>query len=123
MHVLLDTSILMYLAKKPSFFLDELSSKLGGERPVVPEPVMEELRGLTRSRGTKGREARLALTYASGLRTMRYSGEADDALVALAAGKDTVVATLDGNLISTLRRSGVAVATVRGDHLLLLGIK
>ena len=121
MLVLLDTSVLIFLAEKPSTFLDELESNVGKVELTVPDSVLGELRGLARSRGAKAKKAKLALSYATGLRCLEHGGDADDALVSLAQGKEAVVATLDRKLIASLRRRGVRVATLRGHRLLLPG--
>jgi rRNA-processing protein FCF1 len=121
MLVLLDTSILIFLVEKPSTFLDELRTKMGNVEFSVPDSVIGELKGLAGSRGIKARKARLALSYATGLKCLKHKGEADDALVSLAQENGAVVATLDWKLMSSLRRRGVRVATVKGDRLLLPG--
>ncbi|MGA1975035.1 MAG: PIN domain-containing protein [Conexivisphaerales archaeon] len=123
MLVLLDTSILIFLAEKPSSFLDDLGACLGKADLCVPDSVLGELTSLSQSRGPKGRKAKLALSYAARLTSVEQGGEADDALVILAQEKRAVVATLDGKLTSSLRRRGVPVATVKSDRLLLLGIR
>jgi rRNA-processing protein FCF1 len=119
--VLLDTSILIFLVETPSTFLDELRAKMGDVEFSVPDSVIGELKGLAGSRGVKARKAKLALSYATGLKSMKHGGEADDALVSLAQENGAVVATLDKSLVSSLRRRGVMVATVKGHRLLLAG--
>ena len=121
MLVLLDTSILIFLVERPSTFLDELGGKMGNVEISVPDSVIGELKGLAGSRGVKAKKARLALSYAAGLRCLKHGGEADDALVSLAQENGALVATLDRKLMSSLRRRGVLVATVKGDRLLLPG--
>ena len=121
MLVLLDTSILIFLVERPSTFFDELRAKMGNVEFSVPDSVIGELKGLAGARGVKARKARLALSYASGLKCLKHGGEADDALVSLAQENGALVATLDRKLMSSLRRRGVLVATVKGDRLLLPG--
>jgi rRNA-processing protein FCF1 len=119
--VLIDTSALLYLSQKPSTFLDELEVKLGTVELAVPDSVFSELRRLAGGKGKKAKEAKMALTFASGLRPLAQGGPADDALVILAQREGAVVATLDGGLAAALRRRGVIVATVRRDRLVLQG--
>jgi rRNA-processing protein FCF1 len=121
MLVLLDTSILLFLVETPSTFLDELKAKLGSVELSVPDSVIGELRGLAGSKGAKAKKAQLALSYATKLKCLEHGGEADDALVALAQENQAAVATLDKNLVSSLRRRGVMVATAKGHRLLLAG--
>ena len=121
MLVLLDTSIIIFLAETPSTFLDELGSKLGSVELSVPDSVIAELKGLARSRGVRSKKAKLALSYAAGLKSLKLGGEADDALVSLAQENGAVVATLDKALVSSLRRRGVMVATLKGHRLMLAG--
>ena len=121
MLVLLDTSILIFLVERPSTFLDDLRARMGNVEFSVPDSVIGELKGLAGSRGAKAKKARLALSYAMGLKCLKHGGEADDALVSLAQERGALVATLDRKLVSSLRRRGVPVATVKDDRLLLPG--
>ncbi len=123
MLVLLDTSILIFLAGRPSTFLDDLRVKMGNVEFAVPDSVIGELKGLAESKMAKAKKAKLALSYATGLKCLRHGGEADDALVSLAEEKDALVATLDRKLLSSLRRRGVLVATLKDHRLLLLGME
>ncbi len=119
MLVLLDTSILIYLVERPSSFIDEVRAQLGRADLCVLQPAVGELRSLAQTKGAQGRKAKAALSFAEGLRVFPGRGEADDALVRVAVEEGAVVATLDKELMSSLRRKGVPVATVRGDRLLL----
>ena len=119
--VLLDTSILIFLVEKPSTFLTDLGERIGKVELCVTDPVLRELSNLSRSRGGKAKRAKEALAFAESLRCFAQSGEADDSLVVLAQEKGAVVATLDRELVSSLRSKGLPVATPRGDRLLLLG--
>jgi rRNA-processing protein FCF1 len=119
--VLLDTSVLIYLVEKPSSFLEELDAKVGRVELCVPAAVVRELEGLTQGRGEKAKKAKEALAFAEGLRVVECPGEADDAIVSIAQQEGAIVGTLDKELLDSLRRKEVAVATLRGDRLLLLG--
>jgi len=119
--VLLDTSILIYLVETPSSFLEGLTGSLGKVEFAVTDSVLGELKGLAASRGARAKKAKGALSYAQGLKSYPVGGEADDSLVKLALRERAVVATLDGELASSLRRKGIPVATLSGDRLLVLG--
>jgi rRNA-processing protein FCF1 len=119
--VLLDTSILIFLVERPSSFMDDLAAQLGKAELCVPDSVIRELRSLARSRGARARKAKEALSFVGKLRTVKSQGEADDALVRLAQEEGGAVATLDRELVSSLRRKGIPVATVKGDRLRFLG--
>ncbi len=121
MLVLMDTSILMYLAETPSSFVDELRAKVGSVEFAVPDAVLRELASLSGSGGVRGKRARLALVYARTLRGLPRGGEADDALISLAQEREAYVATLDRELAHSLRRKGIPVATMRNFHLALIG--
>ncbi len=101
--------------------MDDLRAKLGNVEFSVPDSVIGELKGLAGSRGAKAKKATLALSYATGLTCLKHGGEADDALVSLAQERGALVATLDRKLLSSLRRRGVPVATVKDHRLLLPG--
>ena len=121
MLVLLDTSILIYLVERPSSFLDQVGAQLGRADLCVLQPAVGELRSLAKTKGARGKRARAALSFAERLKVLPGGGEADDAIVRAAVEEGAVVATLDRELIASLRRKGVPVATVSGDRLLFLG--
>jgi rRNA-processing protein FCF1 len=121
LRVLLDTSVLIFLVERPSSFLEELDARLGRVELSVPAAVVRELEGLTQGRGGKAKKAKEALAFAERLRIVEYPGEADDAIVSIAQQEGAIVGTLDRELLDSLRRKGVAVATLRGHRLLLLG--
>jgi len=72
MLVLLDTSILMFIAGRPSNFMNELQARIGEALLAVPSPVLDELRGLSRTHGRRGREAAFGLKYAQVLTSLDF---------------------------------------------------
>ena len=123
MLVLLDTSILIFLAERPSSYLDDLQGALGKVELCVTRPVIGELRSLSGTRGSRAKKAKGALTFVDGLRVIEHGGEADDSLVSVALAEGATVGTLDQELVASLRRKGIPVATVKGDRLLFFGAR
>ena len=121
MLVLLDASILMFMAGKPSKFLDDLQAQIGETILAVPSPVLGELKGLSKIKGRRAREAALGLEYAQNLKSLDFDGDADTALLQIAQEHDALVATMDRELMRELKVRHVKVATVKDNHLILQG--
>jgi len=112
---LADTSFLLFLAEAKRGFMEELEAKEPGIRLLVIEPVLEELRHLTR--GRRARAAKIALAYAEGLRRLPHEpGPPDDALLHTAQRWGLGIATLDGELRERARARGLPVLTARGGR-------
>lgn len=121
--VLLDTNILLAPFQGGPDLLAALADAVGAARPVVPEPVMAELRALARSR----REARAALRlielwFSQGRVTTLAGpsteggdrGSVDEALADLAASHGALIATNDRGLIRLAASRGVGVLRLSG---------
>ena len=117
MKIIFDTSFTIYICEKPSTVLVEMENLAGKVEPVLPSPVLRELRGLAR----KKKPAKLALEASKRMEVVEVEGPADRAVVNLARRLNAPVATLDKELASLLRREGIPYFTVRGDHLVAVG--
>jgi rRNA-processing protein FCF1 len=117
--VLLDTNALLLPFQFRLNLEAELRRLLGDHVTLVPSPVLEELRGLTKS--TK--EARAALRLASSFRVLPLEGEADDAILENAPRLKAIVVTNDAVLLRRLKEAGVPRIFLRSrSHLVAEGI-
>ncbi len=115
--VYVDTSFLMLSAKFHIDVLSEAEKLLEGRvQFVVPTAVLAELKGLARSRGASGRDARVAL----GLIRERAipdvtskESDADAALVEASRLPNVIVATADSYLRKKIRGAGRPVIFLR----------
>ncbi|MEM0117298.1 MAG: hypothetical protein QXV32_02520 [Conexivisphaerales archaeon] len=119
MLLVLDSSILMNL--KPGMLnFDELSSEVGSLRIVVTKAIFEELNNLAKGKGIKSKKARFALDVLSSAKIEVIDGElgeGDVSLLNIARRRDVIVATLDREVISGLKRQGKKVVTIRNERL------
>ena len=117
MKVIFDTSFTIYICEKPSSALREMEDLIGKVEPVLPSPVLQELKRLARRK----RKAKLALEASKRMEVIEAEGPADRAIVNLARRLNAPVATLDKELASLLRKEGIPYFTVKDDHLVTVG--
>ena len=123
--VLLDTSILFSIFEKKLPLLDDVTLELGKVEFVIPESVINELKKLSEhSKGSKKRMAKAILEY---IRNEEFQivksediNDADRDLVLLARKMNTVVATVDKDLIKLLKRESIDVITWRYKKMRLI---
>ncbi len=97
----------------------ELRRLLGDHEVFVPSPVVEELRGLTKS----VQEARPALKLAQRFRILDVPGGADDAILEAASRLRAVVVTNDATLLRELKKASLPRIFLRSrSHLVLEGL-
>jgi len=97
----------------------ELRRLLGEHEILVPSPVMDELRGLSKS----VREARGAQKLAERFRVLEVEGEADDAILEAATQMSAAVVTNDAVLLRRLREARIPRIFLRSrSHLVIEGL-
>src|SRR6266540_4098755 len=97
----------------------ELRRLLGDHEILVPSPVMDELRGLSKS----VREARGAQKLAERFRVLEVEGEADDAILEAATQMSAAVVTNDAVLLRRLREARIPRIFLRSrSHLVVEGL-
>ena len=115
--VYLDTSFLMLSAKFHVDILSEAEKLLQGRvQFAVPEAVLTELKGLARSLGAPGRDARVALKLIKERMIPNVSREepdADKALIEASRLPNAIVATADLELRRKIRSAGKPVILFR----------
>jgi rRNA-processing protein FCF1 len=117
--VLLDTNALLLPFQFRLNLEAELRRLVGDHELYVPSPVLDELRGLSKST----QEAKAALRLASHFRLLDVEGEADDAIVEVASKMKAVVVTNDAGLLRRLKEAGVPRVFLRSrSHLVVEGL-
>jgi len=97
----------------------ELRRLLGDHEIFVPSPVMDELKGLSRS----VREARGALKLAEKFRVFEAPGDADDAVLDIASQLKGVVVSNDAALLRRLKDAQIPRIFLRSrSHLVAEGL-
>src|SRR5438445_179056 len=97
----------------------ELRRLLGEHEILVPSPVLEELKGLSRSL----REARSALKLAGGFRVLDVPGDAGDAILDAATRLKAVVVSNDAALLRKLKEARIPRIFLRSrSHLVAEGL-
>jgi rRNA-processing protein FCF1 len=115
--VVFDSSFLMALAETPTRWSEDIADALGSFDPVILVCVRDELEELARAGGGRSRLARVALSMSAEFEGMECGGaEVDDEIVSAAVTLRAAVATLDEDLMRTLRASRVVVVSLRGGR-------
>ncbi|MHC3438510.1 PIN domain-containing protein [Natrialbaceae archaeon A-gly3] len=115
----LDTSALMMPVELDVRLFDELDRVLDSYEPIVPQPVLEELRRLAEKGGTEGTAANVGHDLATErcLAVDTEASYADDALVELARENVTdYVVTNDLPLRDRVLEENVPVIALRGRN-------
>ena len=117
--VLLDTNALLLPFQFRLNLEAELRRLIGDHELYVPSPVLDELRGLSKTT----QEAKAALRLASRFRLLDAEGEADDVIVEAAARMRAVVVTNDAGLLRRLKEARVPRVFLRSrSHLVVEGL-
>jgi rRNA-processing protein FCF1 len=115
--VLFDSSFLMAIVEHPTTWFEDITDKLGKVRPAVLKCTVEELQKIAQKQLKKSRTAALALELTKDFAVERSgSGKVDDEIVSYALGAGCVVATLDRELIRTLKSRKVRVLELRSGR-------
>ena len=119
-RLVFDSSFLMAVSERPTGWESEIVALLGGVEFIMLSCVRDELAAIASGTGWRSRSARVALQLAGGF-SVEGSGGADvDAEVVSAGSAGAAVATVDGEMIATLKARRVAVVSLRGGRVALL---
>ena len=123
--VLLDTSVLFSIFERRLPLVDDITLELGKVEFAIPESVINELKRL--SEHSKGSKKRIAKTILEYIRNEEFQivksediNDADRDLVLLARKMNAVVATVDKDLIKSLKRESIDVITWRYKRMRLI---
>lgn len=108
--VLFDSSFLMAVVERPTTWFEDVTDALGKFRPTVLDCTLAELKRLAGKQLKRSRTAALALELAKDFAVEKSgSGRVDDEVVSFALANRCAVATIDRELVRTLRAREVSV--------------
>jgi len=108
--VLFDSSFLMDVVEHPTTWFEDITDAVGKVRPTVLDCTVDELRRIVKKQLRKSRTAALALELAKEFAVEKSGGgRVDDEIVSYSLARHCVVATVDRELVRTLRARRVKV--------------
>ena len=115
--VLFDSSFLMAVVEHPTTWFEDITGILGRFEPAVLSCTVDELKRLAGKQLKRSRTAALALELAEDFRVEESgSGRVDDEIVSHALASRCLVATIDKELVRTLRARRVRVLGLKGGR-------
>jgi len=117
--IVLDSSFLMVVSRIKLSETLPLKSLLGQFNVVVPKAVVRELEKVAKGKSIRAKNAMTALQIAQKYEMTDEvpQGNVDDTIIELAQKRIAAVATLDAELMASLKTVGVAVITLRKNRL------
>ena len=110
--VIFDSSFLMAVVERPTTWFEDIVDLAGKFEPVLLDCVRAELEKLAEGQEKKSRVARVSLELASKFKGGACgNGSAVDVFVSAALSSTAVVATVDGDLIRSLKAVRVRVVS------------
>ena len=118
-EVICDTSFLIHLATRKIKNIDSVNAEIGQIEFVVPSVVLNELRKLSKTQKKK-QDAVTTLEFARKLKTTEMSGKfADQAIIERVRKRGGIIATLDSELKSKIKRFGGSIMSFSSDNIVL----
>lgn len=115
--VLFDSSFLMAVVEHPTTWFEDITDLVGKARPAVLKCTIDELKRITQRQLKRSRTAALALELAKEFAIEKSgSGKVDDEIVSYSLGAHCVVATVDRELVRTLRARKVRVVGLKNGR-------
>jgi len=116
-QVLFDSSFLMSVVEHPTTWFEDIVGLVGKVKPAVLGCTVDELKRMAQKQLKKSRTAALALEFAKDF-TIEKSGKGkvDDEIVSHALATKCTVATLDRELVRTLKARHVRVLGLKGGR-------
>ena len=119
--VILDTSAILMLFEFSIDLDDELIRLLGRFRVIIPRPIIEELRLLSKQgNGIKRQNAKAALELINRYKIVEGKGSGDDSVLFIAKKLNGIVLTNDRNLRKRVKDASLQTIFLRGKHRLVL---
>jgi len=120
--VVFDSSFLIAVLEKPTTWYEDVSEKVGRFQPVILDCVKKELTRLSEGETKRARYARLALELTKEFELEKCGGgglSVDDEITSYSKGAAAFVATVDGRLLSSLRKMRVGAITLKSGRVAL----
>ena len=117
--VICDTSFLIHIANNRIKNISSLETEIGSIQFVVPDIVISELTRLG-SLQQKRQEVNATLQYIKSLKTIKLGGSyADESFVSYVKKTGGVVATMDKDLKSAIKKAGGSIISVSHNKIVL----
>ncbi|MEM4251969.1 MAG: twitching motility protein PilT [Candidatus Nitrosotenuis sp.] len=118
-EVICDTSFLIHLANYRIKNLSSIDAEIGSIQFVVPDTVLAELAKLAQNQEKKS-AAETTLSYIKTFKTVKLGGKfADAEFVSYIKKHGGIVATMDKELKSKLKKSGGSVISISNNKIVL----
>ena len=118
-EVITDTSFLMLLASNKIKNINDIDVEIGHLEFIVPVIVIEELKHLSNDE-SKGKIALQTLKLIKSFETNSISGKtADDGILNFVKENGGIVATVDRELKSKIKKVGGSVLSIHNDKIVL----
>jgi rRNA-processing protein FCF1 len=115
--VIFDSSFMMAVAESPTPWLEDISLLVGGFDPLMLECVRKELLKIASQKGKRSKVATLALRLSREFRIVPCGpGPVDDEIASAAVAGGSLVATVDRELIHTLKALKVGIIRLRSGR-------
>ena len=119
--VILDSNAILSLFEFSIDLEDELTRLLGSYHILLPSPIFEELKFLSKNgKGKKRQNAKASLEVIKRYEIMDAEGIGDDSLIYLAQKLNGIVVTNDRELRKRLRNASLKTIFLRGKSRLVL---
>lgn len=119
-RVYFDSSFLMAVVVHPTTWFEDMVDGMGKFDPVLLGCVEDELTRLAEGQGGQARWARVALEMAARFSRQQCGGaDVDAEIVSAGASSNGWVASMDKELIGSLRASHVRVVSLSGGRVVL----
>lgn len=116
-RVLFDSSFLMAVVDHPTTWSEDITDLTGKFSPIVLSCTREELKRLAEKQLKRSRIAALAMELAKDFMVEKSGrGRVDDEVVSYALANRCAVATIDRELVRTLRARKVRVLGLKGGR-------
>ena len=118
-EVICDTSFLIHLSTHKIKNIDSVNTEIGQIQFVVPSPVLNELKKLSKTQKKK-QDAITTLEFARNLKTTQMSGKfADQAIIDHVRNHGGITATMDKELKNKIKSLGGSVMSFSNDKIVL----
>ena len=118
-EVICDTSFLIHLSTHKIKNIDSVNTEIGQIQFVVPSPVLNELKKLSKTQKKK-QDAITTLEFARNLKTTQMSGKfADQAIIEHVRKHGGITATMDKELKDKIKSLNGSVISFSNDKIVL----
>ena len=118
-EVICDTSFLIHLSTHKIKNIDSVNTEIGQIQFVVPSPVLNELKKLSKTQKKK-QDAITTIEFAQNLKTIEMSGKfADQAIIEHVRKHGGITATMDKELKNKIKSLNGSVMSFSNDKIIL----